>query len=65
MPADYRQADLDEARELAPEASTKAQERIAKALADRERKGAAKLVRDRELRLVHKQHDELDEVLGG
>jgi hypothetical protein len=38
--ADYRQADLLEARQLAPLGSTKQQERIAQALAARERKGA-------------------------
>lgn len=37
---DYRQADLDEARTLVPDAHPKAQERVARALAKRERKGA-------------------------
>jgi hypothetical protein len=37
---DYRQADLDEARKLVPDAGSKAQERVAKALAARERLGA-------------------------
>ena len=63
MSADYRQADLDEARQLSPELSTKRQERIAAALAARERKGAEKLDRERELRLVH-GHD-VREVAGG
>lgn len=39
---DYTQADLAEARALAPELGTKAQERIARALAERERLGALK-----------------------
>jgi len=38
--SDYCQADLDEARQLAPELHAKAQERIARALARRERLGS-------------------------
>lgn len=49
----YRQADLDQARELAPRLSSKRQERIALALAERERKGADKHDREQAARLVH------------
>lgn len=50
---DYRQADLDEARQLAPSENPKAQERIARALARRERLGAEKLQREPVVPLLH------------
>lgn len=62
--ADYRQADLDEAHRLVSGLSSKEYERIATALAARERKGAEKLERDRELRLLQGRLDERG-VAGG
>jgi hypothetical protein len=55
MSADYRQSDLDEARALAPELNTKRQERIAAALAARERKSADRVAGECDLRLVHRE----------
>jgi hypothetical protein len=58
---DYRQADLDEAHRLVSGLSSKEYEA---ALAARERKGAEKLERERELRLFYGL-DEFEEVYGG
>jgi hypothetical protein len=61
---DYRESDLEEARQLAPLGGSKQQERIVAALARRERRGAEKLERERELRLFYGL-DEFEEVYGG
>lgn len=50
---DYRQADLDEARTLVPDAHPKAQERVARALAKRERLGAERRNSDHVVPLLH------------
>jgi len=51
--ADYRQADLDEARKLVPDAHPKAQERVARALAQRERLGAERMRREQVVPLLN------------
>lgn len=50
---DYHQADLDQARELVADLTSKQYERIARALSARERKGAA------EARVGEQERDEL------
>ncbi len=61
MSADYRQADLDEARGIVADLTSKEYERIAQALAARERKAADRIAAERDLHLVHDRR----EVAGG